>query len=281
MIDRYASLLSAHIIAKSEQMTREPGASSSIRTWSPAPDSPYYSDQLWDWDSWWVSAFLEQVEAEIGQPDSFARYEEGCILNFLEHTSDDGYMPIQLSPKGEFRHGEFTGEEDYARNQNTHKPVIAQHAALLARRRGDAEWLRPHLPKLEAFLTGYLTRHMHDETGLAYWQTDFAIGVEHPNSSMNRSHAAWSSSNWYGYAKTGSGFSSATAQWKYPSVAGTTVRVTPRAGSASTGSTTAASSRPVPSRTITAARRTTAHGGGVLPAAETPISLSASTLETR
>jgi integrase len=32
--------------------------------------------------------------------------------------------------------------------------------------------------ELEAFLTGYLTRHHHEETGLAYWQTDFAIGVD-------------------------------------------------------------------------------------------------------
>jgi putative isomerase len=179
MIDRYASLLSAHVIAKSEQMMREPEGILEHPYLVPgSPDSPYYSDQLWDWDSWWVSGFLGQVEAQIGEPDRFARYEEGCILNFLDHTSEDGYMPIQLDPKGELRHGDFTGDEEYVRNQNTHKPVIAQHAALLARRRGDAEWLRPHLPKLEAFLTGYLTRHRHEETGLAYWQTDFAIGVD-------------------------------------------------------------------------------------------------------
>lgn len=179
MIDRYASLLTAHIIAKSEQMTREPEGFLKHPYLVPcSPDSPYYSDQLWDWDSWLVSAFLGQVEAQAGDLNHCARYEEGCILNFLDHTTDDGVMPVQISPTGEFRLGDFASDGEYARHQNTHKPVIAQHAALLARRRGDAEWLRPHLPKLEAFLTGYLTRHHHEETGLAYWQTDFAIGVD-------------------------------------------------------------------------------------------------------
>ena len=67
-----------------------------------SPDSPYYSDQLWDWDSWWVSAFLGQVEAQTGEPNRFSRYEEGCILNFLDHTTDDGVMPIQINPRGSF-----------------------------------------------------------------------------------------------------------------------------------------------------------------------------------
>ena len=179
MIDRYASLLSAHVIARSEQMMREPeGILKHPYLVPSSPDSPYYSDQLWDWDSWLMSAFLGEVEGQTGEPNRFARYEEGCILNFLDHTTDDGFMPIQINPEGQLRHGDFTSAEEYARHQNTHKPVIAQHAALLARRRGGAEWLRPHLPKLEAFLTGYLTRHYHEETGLAYWQTDFAIGVD-------------------------------------------------------------------------------------------------------
>jgi putative isomerase len=149
MIDRYASLLSAHVIVGSEQMTREPEGVLKYPYLVPgSPDSPYYSDQLWDWDSWWMSAFLGQVEAQTGEPGRFARFEEGCILNFLDHTTDDGVMPIQIIPQGRFRYGDFASEEAYARHQNTHKPVIAQHAALLARRRGDAEWLRPHLPKL-------------------------------------------------------------------------------------------------------------------------------------
>ncbi|WP_433088717.1 MGH1-like glycoside hydrolase domain-containing protein [Dactylosporangium sp. CA-052675] len=178
MIDRYAELLSAHILAKSGEMTREPVGILRHPFLVPAsPDSPYYSGHLWDWDSWWVSVVLAQVEVETGQRGRYAAYEEGSILNFLDHSTD-GFVPIQLNPEGSLRHGDFGSDEEYARRQNTHKPVLVQHAALLARRRGDAEWLRPHLGTLEAFLTGYLTRHLHAETGLLYWQTDFAVGVD-------------------------------------------------------------------------------------------------------
>jgi glycogen debranching enzyme len=187
MSERYAVLLREHILDHSDQMMREPdGILEHPFVVPSSPDSPYYTGHLWDWDSWWISVVLGQVEAERGEPGRFARYERGSVLNFLDHTSDDGVMPIQINPKGYLRHGPFASDDEYARNQNTHKPVLAQHAALLARRAGDAEWLRPYLPKLDAFLTGYLTRHRHEETGLAYWQSDFAIGVDNDPSVFYR-----------------------------------------------------------------------------------------------
>lgn len=179
MIERYIPLLKEHILTSSEQMTRE--AAGVLRfpyTVPSSPDSPYYSAHLWDWDSWLISVALGQVEAETGQRGRFAEFEEGCILNFLDHTTDDGVMPVQLNPERPLRHGDFASDEEYGREQNMHKPVLAQHAALLAQRRGSAEWVRPHMAKLGAFLTRYLTHHLHDETGLAYWQTDFAVGVD-------------------------------------------------------------------------------------------------------
>jgi len=158
-------------------MTREPAGHIAKPYIVPSsPDSPYYSVHLWDWDSWLTSVALAQVEAET-EPGRFTAYEQGSVLNFLEHTSDDGQMPVQMHPDGYLRHGDFSPEE-YGARQNMHKPVIVQHAALLARRSGAVEWLRPHLPKLEAFLERYLTVHRHEATGLAYWQTDFAVGVD-------------------------------------------------------------------------------------------------------
>ncbi len=88
-------------------------------------------------------------------------------------------MPIQLHPEGMLQATATSrSDDDYARNQNMHKPVLVQHAANLVQRSGDAEWLRPHLPQLEAFLNRYLTDHLDAATGLAYWQTDFAVGVD-------------------------------------------------------------------------------------------------------
>lgn len=176
-IDRYLEPLREYILTSAPQMTREPAGHIARPYIVPSsPDSPYYSVHLWDWDSWLTSVALAQVEAET-EPGRFTTYEQGAVLNFLDHTSDDGQMPVQMHPDGYLRHGDLTPEE-YGTRQNMHKPVIVQHAALLARRSGDVEWLRPHLPKLEAFLERYLSVHLHAETGLAYWQTDFAVGVD-------------------------------------------------------------------------------------------------------
>jgi putative isomerase len=184
-IDRYIPRLREYILRTAPEMTREPAGHITHPYIVPSsPDSPYYSVHLWDWDSWLTSVALAQVEAET-EPGRFATYEQGAVLNFLEHTTDDGQMPVQMHPDGYLKHGDFSPEE-YGAKQNMHKPVIVQHAALLARRAGDAEWLRPHVPKLEAFLERYLTVHLHAETGLAYWQTDFAVGVDNDPSVFGR-----------------------------------------------------------------------------------------------
>lgn len=179
MIERYSALLRQYILTSSEQMTREPaGILTHPYTVPSSPGSPYYSAHLWDWDSWLISVALGQVEEDESKPGRFRQYEEGAILNFLDHTTPDGFMPIQLNPEGSLRHGDFVDEEQYALHQNMHKPVIAQHAALLTQRSGDVSWMRPHLGTLGAFLTRYLTHHVHRATGLAYWQTDFAVGID-------------------------------------------------------------------------------------------------------
>jgi putative isomerase len=186
-LDHYSAILRDYILGSSEQMTREPaGILTQPYTVPSTPDSPFYSAHLWDWDSWLISVALGQVEAESGQPGRFLRYEQGSILNFLEHTSDAGVVPIQVNPEGMLKHGDFASDEDYARNQNMHKPVLVQHAANLVQRSGDAEWLRPHMAQLEAFLQRYLTDHLDAETGLAYWQTDFAVGVDNDPSVFYR-----------------------------------------------------------------------------------------------
>lgn len=177
MQDRWSRQLADYIHASAEQMMREPsGVIGHPYTVPSSPDSPYYSSTLWDWDSWLTSVALGQVEADTQRPGHFARYEEGVIVNFLDHTDEDGVMPILLKPEGPLLHGDPTRASGFA--ENMHKPVIAQNAASLTQRRGSADWIAPHLPVLERFLERYLESHIHAETGLAYWQTDFAVGVD-------------------------------------------------------------------------------------------------------
>lgn len=177
MLDRWARLLEEHILTHCELMTREAaGQLAHPYTVPSAPGSPFYSSALWDWDSWSISIVLGQVELVSGRPGYFAPYEQGSIYNFLEHTDADGVMPIQLTPDGRLTHRDASRDGAFA--ENMHKPVVAQHAALLAQRGAGGEWIRPHLPTLERFVDRYLESHTHADTGLAYWQTDFAVGVD-------------------------------------------------------------------------------------------------------
>lgn len=140
------------------------------------PGSACYDDVLWDWDSYFSDVALKQILKDTGGDQEKAReYERGCILNFLYYTDTDGYMPIcfargddpkQLKPQNIYR-------------ENTHKPVLAQHAAFLIRQDGgDGEWLRKEFDKLCYFINHYLYHHRHKATGLYYWQTDKMIGVD-------------------------------------------------------------------------------------------------------
>lgn len=192
MLDRWTRLLENYIHTNAEQMMREPsGVLRHPYTVPSSPDSPYYSSTLWDWDSWFTTVALGQVEADTEQPGRFRKYEEGVILNFLEHTDDDGVMPILLKPDGPMLHGDPSRAGGFS--ENMHKPVIAQQAANLTRRAGTASFIEPHLPALERFLSRYLESHIHPETGLAYWQSDFAVGVDNDPSVYyrpNKSSAA-------------------------------------------------------------------------------------------
>jgi putative isomerase len=177
MLDRWARLLTEHIHAHCGQMTREPtGQLVHPYTVPSSPNSPFYSRALWDWDSWSISIVLGQVEADTDRRAQYAAYEQGCILNFLEHTDEDGVMPIQLTPEGRLTHADPSRAGGFA--ENMHKPVVAQHAALISQRLGSAEWTRPHLPAIGRFVDRYLESHVHPETALAYWQSDFAVGVD-------------------------------------------------------------------------------------------------------
>jgi putative isomerase len=174
MIERYIPLLKSFVPASCAQLTREPSGVLHHPFIVPTtPESAYYTMSLWDWDSWFVSVALGQVEADTEQLGKFMTYEQGCVRNFLEHTDDAGAMPIMLGPDGPMERGSSPTE-----TQNMHKPVLAQHAALLTVRQGDVDWIKTQLDDLGRFLDRYLSSHTDKATGLAYWQSDFAIGVD-------------------------------------------------------------------------------------------------------
>lgn len=175
--EQYMELLKRVILRDAAKMTKEP--SGVLRHPYIVPcsaDSPYYTDTLWDWDSWLTSVMLGQAEADLQEEGKFRAYERGCVLNFLDLCGPDGLMPICVTPEGSLT---LNLKDRDAQDTNMHKPVLAQHAAALCQREGgDAEWIRPYFGRLEAFLGRYDRVQRDAETGLYFWLDDFAVGVD-------------------------------------------------------------------------------------------------------
>lgn len=175
-MERYFDSLKRLVHETSRGMTREPAGILKHPYIVPcSPDSPYYSDSLWDWDSWLTSVVLGQIEADSGAPGAYVGYERGSVLNFLDLQREDGFVPICVTADGPLN---LRPERERAFRTNMHKPVLAQHVALLVQRGGGTDWIAPHLGRIEAFLNCYFAHYVDAATGLAYWRDDFAVGVD-------------------------------------------------------------------------------------------------------
>lgn len=157
-----------------------------------APGSSQYLDMLWDWDSWLSNVALRQILLENGNDkdrEEALKYEQGCVLNALHYGGMDGWIPIWIERDAPSREEMLKKRNPW--KSNMHKPTIAQHAAFIVRNMdGDAEWLREEFYKLQAFVCKYLNHHRHHTTGLMYWQTDEAIGVDNDPSTFYRPHGS-------------------------------------------------------------------------------------------
>ena len=113
------------------RMRREP--SGILRYPYIVPGSDTYATTLWDWDSWWTCIAIGQADAEEGTAKDSLPYEQGCILNFLDHMDEQGKMPIIITNDNFLPENEM----DYI-GKNNHKPVLAQHALYTgAKKRGS------------------------------------------------------------------------------------------------------------------------------------------------
>ncbi|MBC8099180.1 MAG: glycoside hydrolase family 37 [Armatimonadetes bacterium] len=172
-IARYISLIRQNLQENYQGMFREAGGNMPYPFITPG--SQQYADVLWDWDSWLSNVALRQILLEVGDDNAIKdvqRYEQGCILNYLQQGSMDGWIPIVIYRKGDV----YKALNPY--RENMHKPVLAQHAAFITQQNGgDAEWLRDKFYYLLTFLNNYRNHHRH-ATGLYFWQSDLMIGVD-------------------------------------------------------------------------------------------------------
>ena len=171
-----AARVKENIYGNYEGMFREEGGG--LKYPFITPGSSQYADVLWDWDSWLTNIALRQILLDLGDKELSAeavRYEQGCVLNFLDFGGMDGWIPINIK-RNDMRE-QIRPKDIYL--VNMHKPCLAQHAAFLTKQNGgDAEWLREKFYFLQTFVNNYVNHHRDRATGLYFWQDDAAIGVD-------------------------------------------------------------------------------------------------------
>ncbi len=189
-IEKYKRICREQIHKEMKGMYREAGGA--LKYPFLAPGSNQYLDMLWDWDSWLSDVALRQILLEKGTDRDrreALQYERGCVLNALSYGGMDGWIPIWIERDAPSREEMLRRRNPW--KSNMHKPTLAQHAAFIVRNtEGDAEWLREDFYTLQAFVSKYLNFHRHRATGLLYWETDEAIGVDNDPSTFYRPHGS-------------------------------------------------------------------------------------------
>ena len=174
----YSNVIKEYSKGAYKKITRE--ASGYLRYPFIVPGAPY-PFELWDWDSWLTNVAVRQITLDNCEGgEEFIDYERGCILNFLEHTDENGVMPILIDSKSKVTFLE--------KCKNMHKPCLAQHLAFLLQvTDDDVSWLgEQHVAALERFMECYKREFRHDETGLYRFLDDTAIGVDNDPSIFYR-----------------------------------------------------------------------------------------------
>ena len=170
LMDKYSNLIKEYSKQAYKKITREAGGNLNYPFIVPGAS---YSTQLWDWDSWLTDVAIRQIIADNGEDGKdFVEYERGCILNFLEHTDENGKMPILAASDHKVAFLE--------NSKNMHKPCLAQHLAFILKiTENDCSWLGENeIQKLESFIECYKREYRHEESGLYRFMDDTAIGVD-------------------------------------------------------------------------------------------------------
>ncbi len=154
---------------------------------SVAPSLPgkTYSTDLWDWDTLWTSQGLFRL-AELQRDESLKQrlceHVTGSLLNFLEHASANGQIPITMDATDP---DPFRNPKKNSTSRNQAKPVFGQLGLLACDQRGDANWLAPHFDSILRFYESWV-RHNSSEIGLLVWGDDVAIGDDNDPATFGR-----------------------------------------------------------------------------------------------
>lgn len=185
---RVPSLLERHILTQIESVTRPPLG---ILKHPFLVPGGIFHDELWDWDSFWITKATVAIHHQLEEPfkGTFINYAIGSWINFFEHQSSDGIVPIMIKSDNSDFFGCAAGGE-IPRNQA--KPVFGQFALAVSSLTGDSTWVGPYFDRLLKFYDRWFS-YYGTGSGLLVWGTDVAIGVDNDPTTYGR--PAFSSAN--------------------------------------------------------------------------------------
>jgi putative isomerase len=182
---QHADSLLRYFAANAPPLLRAPDGILKHPSIAPALPGKAYSTNLWDWDTLWTSQGLFRLAAlrhDDRLRQQLCEHVSGSLLNFLEHASPGGQLPIMMTADDPDPLG-ATGKNPTSRNQA--KPVFGQLGLLACDQRGDVNWLKPHFDSILRFYDSWI-RHNSSSIGLLVWGDDVAIGDDNDPTTFGR-----------------------------------------------------------------------------------------------
>jgi len=143
-----------------------------------------YADQLWDWDTYWLSKgllkLLEAFPEEKRTP--LVAHIEGSFKNFFANQGENGKIPLLV---GADTQDIFGCVSDPSHERNQAKPIMAQFALEICKAKNDFQWMTSYLPSLLKFLNSWWEFYL-SPCGLLVWGGDTAIGVDNDPTTYGR-----------------------------------------------------------------------------------------------
>lgn len=143
-----------------------------------------YCGDLWDWDSCLSALGIMEICEYFKNNPNFYYQEKrrkiiaaakGCVLNFLAVQLGDGYIPIILN-NTRLTDGEWAIAHEKYKNDNQHKPFLAQATLNVSKYSNDYTWF--DVEKLVKYIDYYKENQYHQRSGLYVWKNDYMIGID-------------------------------------------------------------------------------------------------------
>jgi putative isomerase len=182
---RSADTLLHYFAESAPKLLRDPAGILKHPSVAPSLPGKNYSTQLWDWDTLWTSQGLFRLAAvqhDESLKQKLCEHVSGSLLNFLEHASPGGQIPIMMTADDP---DPFRIMAKSATSRNQAKPVFGQLGLLACDECGDAKWLEPHFDSILRFYDSWTT-HNSSQIGLLVWGDDVAIGDDNDPTTFGR-----------------------------------------------------------------------------------------------